>query len=129
MEETYHVIFSEDDEAITKSSTEGDEINFDENRSFHHDEFLVPRSKVSQSSSKDDYFPYVLAYDPLSTNNITIPDHVISTNTPTLHDINSYDESPEFSIADDHHVHQEPDVSDPTDNSKPAETHIDVSKT
>ncbi|GJV37707.1 retrovirus-related pol polyprotein from transposon TNT 1-94 [Tanacetum coccineum] len=28
MEETYHVTFNEDDEAITKSSTEGDEINF-----------------------------------------------------------------------------------------------------
>ncbi|GJY75653.1 retrovirus-related pol polyprotein from transposon TNT 1-94, partial [Tanacetum coccineum] len=79
MEETYHVTFSEDDKAISKSSTEGDEINFNENRSFPDDELLVPRSKVSQSSGKDDYFPYVLAYDPLSTNNITIPNHV----TPT----------------------------------------------
>ncbi|GJW14378.1 retrovirus-related pol polyprotein from transposon TNT 1-94 [Tanacetum coccineum] len=51
MEETYHVIFSEDDEAITKSSTEGDEINFDENRSFHHDEFLIPYNNSEFSST------------------------------------------------------------------------------
>nr|GFC96891.1 hypothetical protein [Tanacetum cinerariifolium] len=75
IEETYHVTFSKDDEAITKSSIEGDEINFNENRSFSDDELLVLRSKVSQSSGKDDYFPYVPAYDPLYTNNITIPDH------------------------------------------------------
>ncbi|GJR56794.1 retrovirus-related pol polyprotein from transposon TNT 1-94 [Tanacetum coccineum] len=100
---------SNNDEAITKSSTYDDEINFNENRSFLDDEFLVPRSKVSQSSSKDDYFPYVPTYDSLSTNNITVPDLVISTNSPTLQDINSSDESHELSIADDHLVHQEPD--------------------
>nr|GEU71816.1 retrovirus-related Pol polyprotein from transposon TNT 1-94 [Tanacetum cinerariifolium] len=47
MEETYHVTFSEDDEAISKSTTDGDEINFNENISFPGDEFLVSRSKVS----------------------------------------------------------------------------------
>ncbi|GKA43687.1 retrovirus-related pol polyprotein from transposon TNT 1-94 [Tanacetum coccineum] len=34
MEETVHVTFSEDDEAISQSNTEGDAINFNENRSF-----------------------------------------------------------------------------------------------
>ncbi|GJQ94364.1 hypothetical protein Tco_0005503 [Tanacetum coccineum] len=63
MEETYHVTFSEDDEAITNPSTKGDEINFNENISFPNDEFLVPRSKVSQSSGKDDYFPYFSTAD------------------------------------------------------------------
>ncbi|GJT07320.1 retrovirus-related pol polyprotein from transposon TNT 1-94, partial [Tanacetum coccineum] len=96
MEETCHVTFNEDDEAITKSSTKGDEINFNKNRSFLDDEFLVPRSNVSSSSNKDDYFPYVLAYDPLSTNNITISDHVTPTNTPTLQDISSPNESAQF---------------------------------
>ncbi|GJU03386.1 retrovirus-related pol polyprotein from transposon TNT 1-94 [Tanacetum coccineum] len=129
IEETYHVTFSEDDEAISKSSTEGDEINFSENKSFPDDEFPIPRSKVSQCSGKDDYFPYVLVHDPLSTNNITILDHVICTNTLTLQDINSSDESPEFSIANNHLVHQEPDVFDLANNSEPAETHTDVSKT
>ncbi|GJT40440.1 retrovirus-related pol polyprotein from transposon TNT 1-94 [Tanacetum coccineum] len=93
IKETYHVTFSEDDEAITQSSIEGDEINFNENISFPDDEFPIPRSKVSLSSGKDDYFPYVPTYDPLSTNNITILDPIISTDTPTPRDLNSPDES------------------------------------
>ncbi|GKA50405.1 hypothetical protein Tco_0743478 [Tanacetum coccineum] len=92
MEETYHVTFSEDDEAISKSSTKDDEINFNENRSFPDDEFLIPRSKVSQSFGKDDYFPY---------------------------DINSFEESPEFTIADDHPIYNEPDDSESPDNLEP----------
>ncbi|GKE93609.1 retrovirus-related pol polyprotein from transposon TNT 1-94 [Tanacetum coccineum] len=47
MEETVHVTFSEDDEAISQSSTEGDAINFNENRSFPDNEFLKPRSEES----------------------------------------------------------------------------------
>ncbi|GJV44671.1 hypothetical protein Tco_1429207 [Tanacetum coccineum] len=47
MKETYHVTFSEDDEAISQSSTEGDAINFNENRLFPDDEFLEPRNSVS----------------------------------------------------------------------------------
>ncbi|GKB30053.1 retrovirus-related pol polyprotein from transposon TNT 1-94 [Tanacetum coccineum] len=39
MEETYHVTFSEDDEAISQTSTEGNAINFNKNRSFPDDEF------------------------------------------------------------------------------------------
>ncbi|GKC60258.1 retrovirus-related pol polyprotein from transposon TNT 1-94, partial [Tanacetum coccineum] len=50
MEETVHVTFSEDDEVISQSSTEGDAINFNENRSFPDDEFLKPRSEVSVTS-------------------------------------------------------------------------------
>ncbi|GKB99729.1 retrovirus-related pol polyprotein from transposon TNT 1-94, partial [Tanacetum coccineum] len=114
MEETFHVTYSEDDEAISKSSTEGDEIYFNENRSFPDDEFLVPRRKVSQSSSKDDYFPYVPTYDSLSTNNITIPGHI----TPNPLNINSPDDSHVFTIPDDHHVHN-------ADNFKLAEIYVD----
>ncbi|GJS19605.1 retrovirus-related pol polyprotein from transposon TNT 1-94 [Tanacetum coccineum] len=40
MEEIVHVTFSKDDEAISQSNTEGDAINFNENRSFPDDEFL-----------------------------------------------------------------------------------------
>ncbi|GKE43875.1 retrovirus-related pol polyprotein from transposon TNT 1-94, partial [Tanacetum coccineum] len=50
MEETYHVTFSEDDEAIYQSNTEGEAINFNENTSFPDDEFLEPRNKVTQCS-------------------------------------------------------------------------------
>ncbi|GKA44200.1 hypothetical protein Tco_0736924 [Tanacetum coccineum] len=69
-----------------------------------HDELLVPRSKVPINSVKDDYFPYVLAIDPISKNNITIPDP----NTPIVQVNNSSDESLVFSIDNDHLVHHEP---------------------
>ncbi|GJY22238.1 retrovirus-related pol polyprotein from transposon TNT 1-94 [Tanacetum coccineum] len=71
MEEILHLTFSEDDEAISQSSTEC-----------------------------DDYFSYVPAYDPLFTNNITILDHVIPSDSPNLQD--SSNESPKFTIANDH---------------------------
>nr|GEU48677.1 retrovirus-related Pol polyprotein from transposon TNT 1-94 [Tanacetum cinerariifolium] len=48
MEETLHVTFSEDDEAISPSNIEGDAINFNENKSFPNDEFIEPRSKATQ---------------------------------------------------------------------------------
>ncbi|GKE19328.1 retrovirus-related pol polyprotein from transposon TNT 1-94, partial [Tanacetum coccineum] len=111
MEETYHVTFSEDDEAIFISNTEGDEINFNENRSFPDDEFLVLRNNVSQCSGNDDYFPYVPAHDPLSTNNISILDNVTPSDTPILLDLNSFDKHPEFTIADDNPVINEHDDS------------------
>ncbi|GKC78250.1 hypothetical protein Tco_1129024 [Tanacetum coccineum] len=123
MEETYHVTFSENDEAITQSSIEDDEINFNEKKSFPDDEFLVQRSKSPISSRKEDYFPYVLAFD-LSTNNITIPDLI----SLTTQDINLAHEYLELSIANDNLVHQEPDDFDPANDSKPAETHIDVTE-
>ncbi|GJW92818.1 retrovirus-related pol polyprotein from transposon TNT 1-94 [Tanacetum coccineum] len=110
MEETYHVTFNEADEVITQISTKGDEISFIENRSFLDDEFLVPRINPSQSIRNDDYLHYVPAFDPLSTNNITIPDTI----TPTTHIINITNDSPDISVADDHHVHNESDDSKPT---------------
>nr|GEU60895.1 retrovirus-related Pol polyprotein from transposon TNT 1-94 [Tanacetum cinerariifolium] len=121
MKETYHVTFSEDDEAISKSSTEGDEINFNENRSFPDNEFLVPRSKVSQCLSNDDIFPYVHVHDPLFTNNITIPDTVSLTDSPILQFSNSPHESPVFTIADDHPVHNEHDDTKSNEYFKPVE--------
>nr|GEW84363.1 retrovirus-related Pol polyprotein from transposon TNT 1-94 [Tanacetum cinerariifolium] len=56
MEETVHVTFSEDDEAVSQSNTEGDAINFNENRSFLDDEFLKLKSEVIQylGSTNDD---------------------------------------------------------------------------
>nr|GEZ30874.1 hypothetical protein [Tanacetum cinerariifolium] len=101
MEETYHVTFSEDNEAISKSSTEGDEINFTKNRSFTDDEFLILSNKVSQCSGNDDYFLYVLTLDPISTTNISIPDNVTPSDAPILQDLNSPNEQPKFTIADD----------------------------
>nr|GEZ42389.1 retrovirus-related Pol polyprotein from transposon TNT 1-94 [Tanacetum cinerariifolium] len=97
-----------DDEEISQTNTEGYEINFNEKSSFIDDEFLVPRSKTPQCS-RNDYFPYVPAFDPFSTNNITIPDPIAL----TVQDINSPDESPKYSIANDHHIYHEPDDFDP----------------
>ncbi|GJW92090.1 retrovirus-related pol polyprotein from transposon TNT 1-94 [Tanacetum coccineum] len=99
MEETYHVTFNEAAEVITQTNTEGDEINFNGNRSFPDDEILVPRNP-SQSITNDDFLPYVLSFDPLSTNNIIIPNTIISS---TLN-INSSDESSELLVANNHHV-------------------------
>nr|GEV21566.1 hypothetical protein [Tanacetum cinerariifolium] len=50
IEETYHVTVSGDDEAISKSSTKGDKINFNEKRSFTDEELLVPRSNKVRPS-------------------------------------------------------------------------------
>ncbi|GJR90981.1 hypothetical protein Tco_0214992 [Tanacetum coccineum] len=66
MEKTYHVIFSKDDEAISKFSTEGDEINFNENRSFPDDEFLVPMNK--DLNSPDEHPTITIADDHLVLN-------------------------------------------------------------
>nr|GEY70050.1 hypothetical protein [Tanacetum cinerariifolium] len=82
---------------------------------------------IFKSSTDDDYFPYIPAFDPLSTNNITILDLVIPTNTSILQDINSSDEPPEFSIADDHLVHNEPGDTKPADDLEPAEVLCDSS--
>nr|GEZ87554.1 hypothetical protein [Tanacetum cinerariifolium] len=86
MKETYHVTFSEDGEAISKSSTKGDDINFKENISFPDDEFIIPRNTVSECSGNDSYFLYVPTYDPLFINNITVPDPITPSDPITLTD-------------------------------------------
>ncbi|GKF56604.1 hypothetical protein Tco_0166944, partial [Tanacetum coccineum] len=43
LEETFHVTFNETDEVIRHTSTKGDDINYNEKRSFPNDEFLEPR--------------------------------------------------------------------------------------
>ncbi|GJS79871.1 hypothetical protein Tco_0729752 [Tanacetum coccineum] len=81
----------EDDEAISQSSTEGDAINFNENRSFLDDEFLKPRSKVTKCSGYIEYFSYIPAYE-----NIT------PTNSLILQDSVSPEEPHVFTSADNH---------------------------
>nr|GEW17016.1 retrovirus-related Pol polyprotein from transposon TNT 1-94 [Tanacetum cinerariifolium] len=74
MKETYHVTFIEDDEVISQSSIESDAINFNEIRIFPDDEFQEPKRKPNQESGNNKHLPYVPAYDPLSSNNISIPE-------------------------------------------------------
>ncbi|GJV93422.1 retrovirus-related pol polyprotein from transposon TNT 1-94 [Tanacetum coccineum] len=59
--------------------------------------------------------------DPLSTNNITIPNHDTPTESLNLQD--SPDEAPEFTIADDHPILHEPDHSESADNLEPEVSH------
>ncbi|GJR97017.1 retrovirus-related pol polyprotein from transposon TNT 1-94 [Tanacetum coccineum] len=115
MEETIHVTFSEDDEAISQSSTEGDAINFNENRSFLDYEFLEPRSKVTQCSVNIEYFPYIPLYE-----NITPID------SPILQDSVSPKEPPEFTSADDHLAFSEHDHFESGDNLIPAKIQDNV---
>ncbi|GKB56150.1 retrovirus-related pol polyprotein from transposon TNT 1-94 [Tanacetum coccineum] len=78
MEETVHVTFSEDDEAISQTSTEGDAINFNENRSFPDDEFIEPRTKDTQCSNSvtsEEPFEFTIADDLAA---IHEPDHAES---------------------------------------------------
>ncbi|GJZ20167.1 retrovirus-related pol polyprotein from transposon TNT 1-94, partial [Tanacetum coccineum] len=114
MEETYHVTFSEDDEAISQSSTEGDAINFNENRSFPDDEFLEPRNKVTQCSGNIEYFPYIPAYETTAENNST-PINSIPQDSISL------EEPPEFTSANDHPALSELDHLELADNLEPAE--------
>ncbi|GKA64015.1 uncharacterized mitochondrial protein-like protein [Tanacetum coccineum] len=118
MEETYHVTFSEDDEAISKSSTEGDKINFNENRFVPDDEFFVPRNKASQCIGNNDYFPYVPAYDPLSTNNFTIPEVDTSLETPLLSEHVDSESIEYLGFAED----QVPAILEPINNADPSPT-------
>nr|GEX80334.1 retrovirus-related Pol polyprotein from transposon TNT 1-94 [Tanacetum cinerariifolium] len=92
MEETYHVTFSEDDEAISQTSTEGDAINFNENISFPDDEFQEPRRKVSQLSSNSKQLPYIPAFNPLSSNNISIPENPTTTESQCPNGIVSHND-------------------------------------
>nr|GEU67309.1 hypothetical protein [Tanacetum cinerariifolium] len=122
MEETYHVTFSEYDEAISQSSIEGDAINFNENCSFPDDELLKPRSKVTQGLRNIDYFPYSLAYEPLPSNNTTILENNITpTDLPIPQDAVSPKEPPEFTSADDYLALNDLDHPELADNLKPAE--------
>nr|GEU74684.1 retrovirus-related Pol polyprotein from transposon TNT 1-94 [Tanacetum cinerariifolium] len=53
MEETYHVTFNKANKVITQTSTKGDEINFNENRSFPDDKFLIYMDDVIFGSTND----------------------------------------------------------------------------
>ncbi|GJT44833.1 retrovirus-related pol polyprotein from transposon TNT 1-94 [Tanacetum coccineum] len=110
MEEIVHVTFSEDDEAISQSSTEGDAINFNENRSFLDDEFLEPKSEVTQCPINTEYFPYIPTYE-----NTTPSESLILQVSVTSED------PPEFTKADNHPALNEPDQTVSADHFEPAD--------
>ncbi|GJX03735.1 retrovirus-related pol polyprotein from transposon TNT 1-94 [Tanacetum coccineum] len=111
VEEIVHITFSEDDEAISQTSTEGDAINFNENRSFPDDEFIEPRSKDTQCFVNIEYFCYVSAYE-----NITLA--VL----PTLQNFVTSEEPHEFMITDnlpDTHEHDHAESADILESDEP----------
>ncbi|GKB73102.1 retrovirus-related pol polyprotein from transposon TNT 1-94 [Tanacetum coccineum] len=57
-----------DDEAISQTITEGDDVNINEVSSFPEDEFIEPRNIDTLCTANTEYFPYVLAFDLLSSN-------------------------------------------------------------
>nr|GEW43359.1 retrovirus-related Pol polyprotein from transposon TNT 1-94 [Tanacetum cinerariifolium] len=77
MKETFHVTFSEDEEAISQTSTEGDVVNFNEVNSFPDDAFCEPRNSDTLCNANTEYFPYVPAFDRLSINNHVSPEPII----------------------------------------------------
>ncbi|GJZ14122.1 retrovirus-related pol polyprotein from transposon TNT 1-94 [Tanacetum coccineum] len=115
MEETIHVNFSKDDEAISQSSTKGDEISFNENRSFPDDEFLELRNKATQCSANIKYFLYISTYE-----NITPTDSL------TLQDSVSSEDPPEFTIVDIHPALSEFDHLELANNLEPTKIQDNV---
>ncbi|GJT58099.1 hypothetical protein Tco_0993153 [Tanacetum coccineum] len=97
------------------SVTERDAINFNENKSFPDDEFLEPRSEVTQCLGNIEYFPYIPAYE-----NTTPID------SPILQDSVSSEEPPEFTVVDDHPALIEPDQPESADNLEPTELQYNV---
>ncbi|GKC76977.1 retrovirus-related pol polyprotein from transposon TNT 1-94 [Tanacetum coccineum] len=70
---------------------------------------VIDWGECRNDTRNDDYLPYVPAFDPLWTNNITIPSII----TPTTHNINPIHDSPNLSVAYDHPVHNESDDFEP----------------
>ncbi|GKA94898.1 retrovirus-related pol polyprotein from transposon TNT 1-94, partial [Tanacetum coccineum] len=70
----------------------------------------------------DDFLPYVPTFDPLSTNNITIPVTVIS----ITQNINPSDELPDLSFDDDHHKPDHFDLAETHINDIPEEQYITI---
>ncbi|GKA35236.1 retrovirus-related pol polyprotein from transposon TNT 1-94 [Tanacetum coccineum] len=126
MEETYHVTFSEDDDAISQSSTEGDAINFNENRSFPDGEFLEPRKKITQRSGNNTHLPYIPAYAPFSSNNINIPECPTSYVSHCAQYSVTPDEQTKHSQADDLQVLNEPDNHESSGILEPVEVQISI---
>ncbi|GJZ72439.1 retrovirus-related pol polyprotein from transposon TNT 1-94 [Tanacetum coccineum] len=115
MEEIVYVTFSEDDEAISQTSTEGDAINFNENRSSPNDEFIEPRTKDTQCFVNIEYFPNVFAYE-----------NTISAILPTLQNFVTSEEPSEFTIANDLAAIHEPDHAESANILESAEPRDNV---
>ncbi|GJR91733.1 retrovirus-related pol polyprotein from transposon TNT 1-94 [Tanacetum coccineum] len=85
--------------------TKGDVINFNENRSFPDDEFLEPRSEVTQCPGNTEYFSYIPAYE-----------NTTPYESPILQVSITSEDPPEFTEADNHPTLNEPDQIESADH-------------
>ncbi|GJX06047.1 retrovirus-related pol polyprotein from transposon TNT 1-94 [Tanacetum coccineum] len=115
MEETIHVTFSEDDEAISQSSIEGDAINFNENISFPDDKFLEPRNNVAQCLGNTEYFPYIPVYEIITPYETPILQESVIPKDPLV-----------FTEADNHPAINEPNQTESVDLLEPPEPQTNV---
>nr|GEX58553.1 retrovirus-related Pol polyprotein from transposon TNT 1-94 [Tanacetum cinerariifolium] len=99
LEETFHVTLNEGDEVINHSSKKANDIKFNENISFFDGEFSVLRNPTNQYQGYKDSILYVLAFDPLSRNNIDIIPDLITPKTKTIIPTS---ESPNSLVANNH---------------------------
>ncbi|GKA63215.1 retrovirus-related pol polyprotein from transposon TNT 1-94 [Tanacetum coccineum] len=128
MEENFHVTFSEDDEAISQTSTKGKEhpmnsrvvlarcylaININAANSVPDDEFSKPRTSDTLCIANTEYFPYVTAFDRLSTINYVSPEPNI-TSSPLISSTSEDSSIPiveDVVLALDEAVHPEQDAT------------------
>ncbi|GJR53913.1 retrovirus-related pol polyprotein from transposon TNT 1-94 [Tanacetum coccineum] len=83
---------------------EGDAINFNENKSFPYDEFLEPRSEVTQCPGNTEYFPFIPAYE-----------NTTPSESPILQESVISKDPPEFTKANNHLTLNEPDQTESAD--------------
>nr|GEW13856.1 retrovirus-related Pol polyprotein from transposon TNT 1-94 [Tanacetum cinerariifolium] len=126
MKETYHVTFSEDDETISQSSIEADAINFNAIRFFPDDEFQELRRKPNKESGNNKHIPYVPAHDPLSSNNISIPECLNSADSHKAQDSVSPEDHAETSKTNNDQVLNEPNHHESAKNLEHAKVQTSV---
>ncbi|GKC44513.1 retrovirus-related pol polyprotein from transposon TNT 1-94 [Tanacetum coccineum] len=90
---------------------EGDAINFNEVSSFPDDEFLEPRNTYTLCTANREYFPYVPAFDCLSTNS-----HITPSETPIPMVSSTPTEPPMFTNEDDIPARNEADHPESTND-------------
>ncbi|GKA59013.1 hypothetical protein Tco_0758326 [Tanacetum coccineum] len=111
VEENFHITFNESDEVNKHTSTEADDINFNENSFFPEDEFCVPRNPINPHERFNEGIPYVPAFNPLSKNNIT---RILATTEPKT--ISPSFESPNSPAVDHQNIINQSDEPFPTES-------------
>ncbi|GJU12034.1 retrovirus-related pol polyprotein from transposon TNT 1-94 [Tanacetum coccineum] len=97
------------------TDTKVNAINFNENGSFPDDEFLEPRSEVTQCPGNTKYFPYIPAYE-----------NTTPSESPILQVSVTFEDPPEFTKDNNHPALNEPDQAESADHFEPVEPQNNV---